>query len=254
MSVLLLQLAGPMQAWGDSSRFVRRNTNKEPTKSGVIGLLAAAQGRNREDPIEDLLMLTFGVRIEQAGHIIRDFQTEKSLDGQKIMPLTNRYYLSDAKFLVALQSSQELLESLDAALSSPRWPLYLGRRSCPVTQPVSLGIADNYGDIREALTDEPWHAAAWYKRRYGFPDLEVVCDADEGETFETQNDLPVSFSVQHRKYASRPVHRYTVPNPDSNKAKKVNDMDDPTDSQQITGGGYLSRSESLRDHDPMSFF
>ena len=65
MSVLLLQLAGPLQSWGDSSRFVRRETRNEPTKSGVIGMLASAQGRNREDSIEDLLGLSFGVRIEQ---------------------------------------------------------------------------------------------------------------------------------------------------------------------------------------------
>lgn len=53
MSVLLLQLAGPLQSWGDSSRFVRRETRNEPTKSGVIGMLASAQGRTREDSIED---------------------------------------------------------------------------------------------------------------------------------------------------------------------------------------------------------
>ena len=41
MSVLLLRLAGPMQAWGDASRFTTRQTRTEPTKSGVLGLLAA---------------------------------------------------------------------------------------------------------------------------------------------------------------------------------------------------------------------
>ncbi len=61
--VLLLRLAGPMQSWGDASRFNRRETRTEPTKSAVIGLLASAQGRTREDPIEDLLQLSFGVRI-----------------------------------------------------------------------------------------------------------------------------------------------------------------------------------------------
>ena len=79
MSVLLLQLAAPLQSWGDSSRFVRRETRGEPTKSGVIGMLASAQGRSREDSIEDLLRLSFGVRIEQRGRVIRDLQTEKSM-------------------------------------------------------------------------------------------------------------------------------------------------------------------------------
>ncbi len=79
MSVLLLQLAGPLQSWGDSSRFVRRETRNEPTKSGVIGMLASAQGRSREDSIEDLLGISFGVRTEQHGRVIRDLQTEKSM-------------------------------------------------------------------------------------------------------------------------------------------------------------------------------
>ena len=60
MSVLLLRLKGPLQSWGDSSRFTRRETRQEPTKSGVLGLLAAAQGRRRGDPIEDLAGLAFG--------------------------------------------------------------------------------------------------------------------------------------------------------------------------------------------------
>ena len=45
MPTLLLRLVGPMQAWGTSSRFDERDTGKEPSKSGVIGLLAAALGR-----------------------------------------------------------------------------------------------------------------------------------------------------------------------------------------------------------------
>ena len=55
MTTLLLRLAGPMQAWGDSSRFAQRHTRREPTKSGIIGMLAAAQGRRRTDGVEDLV-------------------------------------------------------------------------------------------------------------------------------------------------------------------------------------------------------
>lgn len=97
--VLLLRLAGPMQSWGDASRFNRRETRTEPTKSAIIGLLASAQGRTREDSIEDLLQLSFGVRVEQKGLVMRDYQTEKSLDRKrnsssfaKVLPVTNRYY------------------------------------------------------------------------------------------------------------------------------------------------------------------
>ena len=47
MATLLLRLAAPLQAWGSDSKFETRKTNREPTKSGVIGLLAAALGLRR---------------------------------------------------------------------------------------------------------------------------------------------------------------------------------------------------------------
>ena len=49
MATLLLRLAAPLQAWGADSKFETRKTNREPTKSGVIGLLAAALGLRRDE-------------------------------------------------------------------------------------------------------------------------------------------------------------------------------------------------------------
>ena len=71
MTVLLLRLAGPLQAWGVKSRFTVRSTELAPTRSGIIGMLSAAIGRRRTDPIEDLLSLRFGVRKDQPGRVIR---------------------------------------------------------------------------------------------------------------------------------------------------------------------------------------
>jgi CRISPR system Cascade subunit CasD len=44
---LPMLLDGPFQSWGHSSRFLRRTTGLYPTKSGVIGLVAAAIGLNK---------------------------------------------------------------------------------------------------------------------------------------------------------------------------------------------------------------
>lgn len=248
MSVLLLQLAGPLQSWGDSSRFVRRETRNEPTKSGVIGMLASAQGRTREDSIEDLLGISFGVRVEQRGRVIRDFQTEKSLTRKrnsrkfdKEMSPTYRYYLADACFLVALGADHSVLETLDNAIHSPKWPLYLGRRSCPPNYPLSLGIHDEYEDIRQTLNSEVWHASEWYRRRYKYPDLEIVCDAEEVENVTTQSDLPLSFSREGRRYANRAVHHYRIPNPD-----KPVDEGEKDDTRPPS-------FESTGESDPMNF-
>lgn len=207
MTVLLLRLAGPMQAWGSSSRFARRGTEPAPTKSGVIGMLAAARGIRRTDPLTELLQLEFGVRIDQPGQIMRDFQTARSLDGTYSAPLTYRFYLSDAVFLAAVSGDRALLEGLDEALRRPKFPLYLGRRSCPPAGPVSLGVHDETLD--EALHSWPWLAADWHRKRASRTvRLEIIRDARPGEaSTETMLDEPVSFDPAHRQHTWRSVIR-----------------------------------------------
>ena len=73
MSTLLLRLAAPLQSWGASSRFKKLGTEREPTKSGIVGLVAAALGRERDEDIKDLCALRFGVRIDQPGELLRDY-------------------------------------------------------------------------------------------------------------------------------------------------------------------------------------
>ncbi|WP_368018881.1 type I-E CRISPR-associated protein Cas5/CasD [Olsenella sp. AGMB03486] len=245
MTVLLLRLSGPMQSWGDSSRFVRRTTRNEPTKSGVIGLMAAALGRSREDSVEDLAALEFGVRADQPGNLIVDFQTEKTLgDAGKSMPLSYRYYLSDAKFLAALGGDDELLKDIDAALKHPCWPLYLGRRSCPPDGPVSLGLHEEYEGVRDALGKAPWLASQAYRKKHSRTrELEAVCDAKTDEEGISQADIPITFSGSGRKYANRKTWRCRIEI--SGLEGETAPRKDGTDKQPIEFHGS---------HDPMSFF
>lgn len=232
MKTLLLSLSGPMQSWGDSSRFVRRTTGRVPTKSGLLGLLAAAQGRRRTDSIEELLALRFGVRVDQPGRIERDFQTAVRANG-KPLPLTDRFYLTDAKFLAAVEGNNALIEGLDEALRNPVFPLYLGRRSCPPDGPVSLGLRDER--LWPALSGEPWRAARWWRKRQApAVHLEVHLDAALGEGAEEgrdasepdaphavveRHDVPLSFDPESREYGWRSVEQRWVEmaNPDSRR-------------------------------------
>src|SRR5690606_42030899 len=75
MATLLLRLVGPMQSWGTTSRFDERETLHEPSKSGVIGLICAALGRDRQEPIDDLCALRMGVRVDREGVLMRDYVT-----------------------------------------------------------------------------------------------------------------------------------------------------------------------------------
>jgi len=108
MATLLLRLAAPLQAWGSDSKFETRKTDREPTKSGVVGLLAAALGLRRDDTegLARLNGLRFAVRADQEGSLLVDFHTAKSRDTSYV---TYRHYLQDAVFLAGLESGDEAL-------------------------------------------------------------------------------------------------------------------------------------------------
>ncbi|WP_166844623.1 type I-E CRISPR-associated protein Cas5/CasD [Isoptericola sp. BMS4] len=225
MSTLLLRLAGPMQSWGSGSRFTVRGTDDAPTKSGVVGLLAAARGMRRTDPLESLLDLTFGVRADQPGTVERDFQTARAADGSRSYPLTHRYYLADAVFVAAVEGDDDLIAGLDEALRRPAFPLYLGRRAFPPDGPVTMGT--RAGGVWRALHDEEWQAARWYRRRQGSTvDLDLKVDAvalpTDGRDGTARSrttsvpDEPVSFDPRRREWRLRAVSSATVrvENPD----------------------------------------
>lgn len=204
MSALLLRLAAPLQSWGIASKFDTRDTAREPTKSGVIGLLAAALGRSRTEGLEDLKALRFGVRIDQPGTFLRDFHTARF--NEKDPPfVTIRYYLADAVFLIGLEGEERFLQRLAMALENPVFPLYLGRRSCPPAGQLVLGLRER--DLQHALEDEPWQACNWFQKKNSEQvKLTIVCDAhpDEQGAF-LRRDLPVSFDQRHRQYGFRMV-------------------------------------------------
>lgn len=199
MATLLLRLAAPLQAWGSDSKFNIRSTGREPTKSGVIGMVAAAMGIQRNDDtklLKPLNNLKFGIRVDREGKLLKDFHMVHEMSGKKDSHVTERYYLSDAVFLAALESdSREYLEDIVKALKDPVYPLFLGRRSCPPTLPIVLGIRDD--ELIDALKNEPDLISA--DRR--ILSKRLIYDSNSGGT--VVNDVPVSFSQRHRQYGCR---------------------------------------------------
>lgn len=228
MTTLVLRLAAPLQSWGTASRFVRRGTDRAPSRSGVIGLLAAARGLRRTDPLEDLLQLRIGVRTEQPGRVERDFQTARTRDGSDAMPLSYRYYLADAVFAVAIEGPTDLLQGLREALRRPVFPVYLGRRSCPPAGKLDHGLRD--GDVATVLKSLPWLASPAVQRAAGSTVTLTVhrdCDPDTPGCDVVRDD-PITFDPAHRQWGWRSVTRYavTVPNP---SAHSVVDPHEPMD-------------------------
>lgn len=237
MTCLMLRLSGPLQSWGVSSRFVRRTTESQPSKSGVVGLLAAATGRRRTDPIEDLLTLRFGVRVDQPGRLVRDFQTARTVDGARSMPLSYRFYLADAAFLAVVEGEDDFIDQLDDALRHPVFPLYLGRRSCPPAGPLTLGTRRG-ASVADVLGTEPWRAAPWWQRTFRSPTvtLETVVDAEPGAADGvTVADLPISFDPERRLYGLRTVERGTVTVANPTFVEHAPD-DDPHQPMAALGG------------------
>ena len=208
MNVLLLRLAGPMQSWGVQSRFTVRDTGLEPSKSGVVGLLCAALGRRRPEPVDDLAALKMGVRVDQEGTMARDYHTAGKggilkASGQvekKNLVVSTRYYLADARFLVGLEGDDlDLLARLHAALRDPHWPLYLGRKAFVPGEPVWLedGLLSD-ADLRTVLEAYPWLGCDPKKRP---AQVRLVIEDPNGT--EVRPDQPLSFA--ERRFAPRQV-------------------------------------------------
>ncbi|MFC5846819.1 type I-E CRISPR-associated protein Cas5/CasD [Deinococcus petrolearius] len=157
MSTLLIPLAGPMQSWGTRSRFDDRDTEPEPTKSGVLGLAAAALGIDRAEPVAHLAALAFGVRVDRPGLPLHDYHTAQLHPGVRGAgtSLTRRAYLADAAFWAALSGDSALLADLHAALRSPCWPLSLGRRAFVPATPLWRPDALHGGLLLDTLRAAP---------------------------------------------------------------------------------------------------
>lgn len=215
MATLLLRLAGPMQAWGSTSRFDERDSGLEPSKSGVLGLVCAALGRDRAEPVNDLATLRMGVRVDREGLLMRDYQTATGImqaSGKvdlKRTVVSPRYYLADAAFLVGLEGDPALLERIQRALRQPVWPLALGRKAMPPSLPVWLpdGLRDQA--LPDALHHYPRIAQCRHEHR-GQP-LRLMLEHDsEGSV---RLDQPVA-PFAERRFGPRLVKQETLDVPD----------------------------------------
>jgi len=224
-----------MQSWGTQSRFTIRDTASEPTKSGVIGLVCAALGRPRPEPIDDLASLRMGVRVDREGTKERDYHTaqrvlrakaklgrldEKGPRKSDIQDTvtSERYYLADARFIVGLEGEDlEVLRKVQAALKDPHWPLSLGRKAFAPGLPIYVpdGLKEGLS-LLDAL-DPAVHS--WRRgHRQTIPEtlryavgLNGEDDplAEKAEVQRTQPDQPVSF--QPRQFAPRTIAVFRLP-------------------------------------------
>jgi CRISPR system Cascade subunit CasD len=232
---LALCLDAPMQSWGTRSRGIRRDTATEPTKSGIIGMLAAAWGKERDDTttITTLAALRLGIRVDREGIVERDYHTTQNVPttlgtGHRTV-VSERYYLADALFLIALSGDPTLLTTLHDALHRPRWPLFFGRRAFVPARPMltsgqpdepltGYGLMDS--TMEEVLETHPWLDLGPRARTVELAKTDpadrtplrtvIDCPANHPEA-QVRQDVPLSFAQHDRRFHTRTVREGYIP-------------------------------------------
>lgn len=213
MATLLMRISAPMQSWGTQSNFSHRDTGREPSKSGIVGLLCAALGRPRSESISDLSALRMGLRVDQPGTIQRDYHTAGQGGYYKVgggigknTILSERYYLADAKFLVGLEGDRALLAELQDALKQPTWFLFFGRKAFVPAERVWLpdGLCDD--DLEAALRQYRFLGADKETKR-----LRLIVEDVEGSI--VRSDQPTRLAFRSRRFLPRYLRESWVCNP-----------------------------------------
>jgi CRISPR system Cascade subunit CasD len=216
MKTILLKFAGPVQSWGTSSQFESRSTNRYPSKSAVVGMLAASFGYSRDDKrIDQYNQLDFAIRVDQPGKLLTDYHIAQKTkaDGEvDQVYVTNRQYLQDAVFVVALGCDDEdWMAEIEYALRHPYFQPFLGRRSNPLTADFFIGTGSQ--DVITSLENLTWQASGWYRRKNsGKVILSIYADAHliEGSPRQMVRDRVVSFSQKERLHGYRAVARKDI--------------------------------------------
>ena len=220
---LILKLQGVMQAWGEHTFEGLRPSTNFPTRSAMVGLLAACLGIDRDDRQKQQALadsFLYAVRQDETGrNVIKmsDYHTVKDAREDYIglkshdTIVTQREYLLDAAFTAAIWNTDEAAYSLDQlqeAICQPHFTPFLGRRSCPITRPLfenriqavhaneALKLVEPGTGIIYSEEDLP-DAASINKHRYRVRD--------------------VPLSNQPRQFASRMVFVYGKENSDVSK-------------------------------------
>lgn len=166
MEFLLFQIQAPLASWGGPAVGEYRGSDEHPSQSALFGLLAAALGlrREQEAALQNLqACYAFAIGVQQRGTLLRDYHTAQ-MPSQSMLKkcaqatrrdelafprhefnniLSSRDYRQNVRCLLALQVRADLaqpvpysLQELQAALQSPQFVLYLGRKSCPLAAPM----------------------------------------------------------------------------------------------------------------------
>lgn len=162
----MFQIAAVMAGFGQlGAGYQNPGSQSAPTKSAVVGMLAAALGRTKSDSITDLNQLLIGTCTTNAGVLHTRFGTitgASQLEGGiRSNPLIRKkgYFQAATlgpgdsylvRHIVAFQSEDEMfVQELLKALTAPVFPVFVGRANCRPAEPMPLGYLE--GTLEDAF-------------------------------------------------------------------------------------------------------
>ena len=230
---LALLLDGPMQSWGHASRFERRTTALHPTRSGVIGLIAAAVGINKHTADEtaqlsrftslNVTTLTLPRRNRRAQELLmqrlEDYHTVTGIrrasgkEDEDATVQTYRHYLLDARFGVLLEGPSALLDSIAAALRNPKWGVWLGRKCCLPASPLLVAPPGSRAAVWASMLQRAGYSGTETEEQFDRI-LEVAATDSGADMIE---DTPLAFGApigeRHAPRWIRRIPRSALPTP-----------------------------------------
>lgn len=168
---LVFLLAAPMASFGGYAGHERRGSEPVPMRSAMLGLVGAALGIKRTDTAGQAALRSYSVAVQsfQQSAPLRDYHTVQTIPTARASRpttrkdaleragrnantvITIRDYRCDVLVGVTLWGEGRwCLEDLAAHMRRPRFPLYLGRKSCPLAWPLGADVVPAEGPV-EAL-------------------------------------------------------------------------------------------------------
>lgn len=245
MNGFILHIQGPMMSFADKGFGQLRDEGEAPSRSAVLGLIAAAMGLERGS--ERLLELHEQFRVHVArispGALLVDYHTvltagydefdqaQLRREGAKGNPtLTWRSYHCDAHFMAFIECKDaQLLDEASGALADPVYTAYLGRRSCPPSMPLYPHEAEG-NSLEEVFSNAyrawaepqrsertgklPWHI----RKRIPKEHIEIWIDGQNVPKSDTFTHISTGFrrdmlTALPRSYVNRPVTHGRIPAP-----------------------------------------
>ncbi|SUB01569.1 CRISPR-associated protein Cas5/CasD, subtype I-E/ECOLI [Pannonibacter phragmitetus] len=215
-SWLVITLEAPLASFGEAAGNAQRGTAERPSRSALLGLAGAALGLRREDAAGQARLFA-GLRTaslsQRSGKLLTDFHTFQSLPSSAGAPrsraaalalreelstsITRREYRMDVRYLAGFTAADGVAEGQDIDLAAlaeafrrPRFALWLGRKSCPLSRPLN-----------PLVVPSPDAAGAFLAYLEADPALLATVPREAELAVETLGDLPsgARISRQHTR-------------------------------------------------------